>query len=130
MPSRDEVIKKADLLGDVGTPARRDNAPAMSQALMDLINREHKREKANRKHQYFTLGERIMEMYWTHLSYKDEDNDHWHFNRLLGYGGFGVAALYEKYDNYGDIIDVSACARPRHNADLEVVNRPQVRNRL
>ena len=35
------------------------------------------------------------------------DDRQWYSRRPLGAGGFGVAALFEKMDEKGDVVDVS-----------------------
>ena len=48
--------------------------------------------------QYLSLGDRILELYHSAFQMKDESDDRWHFHRILGYGSFGIAALYQKME--------------------------------
>lgn len=75
----------------------------MPQSLSRLMY--EKLYEKNPEHQ-LTLGERIRELYHSDLQY-DEHEYAWEFSRLLGHGSFGLAALYRKFDNQGQLGDVS-----------------------
>jgi len=53
-----------------------------------------------------TVGDRIRELYWSALQYEDNDESFWHFDRLLGFGSFGLVAAYEKRNFDGQVLDV------------------------
>lgn len=123
MPDKNSVVTRKTLLRGkeswTGFPLRR-NVSRIPEALNELILQEHDRERANRKKHYFTLGERIQELFFTELSYGHEADDEWHFKRVLGYGGFGVAALYEQYSERGELQDVCGIRFNRCTANIEV----------
>ncbi|KAK5095792.1 hypothetical protein LTS08_007927 [Lithohypha guttulata] len=76
-----------------GVHARNADLRPMPLALSQLAERK---DSSRNQGQYLTVGQRIRELYYSVLQYRDEDETQWHFRRLLGYGSFGVAALYER----------------------------------
>lgn len=76
-----------------GVHARNADHRPMPLPLSQLAERK---DSSRNQGQYLTVGQRIRELYYSALQYGDEDETQWHFRRLLGYGSFGVAALYER----------------------------------
>lgn len=56
--------------------------------------------------QYLSLGMRIAELYYSILGF-DDDEASWSFDSVLGYGSFGIAALYNNVN--GDVSTVNSC---------------------
>ena len=57
--------------------------------------------------QQLSIGDRIRELYWSTLQYEDDQQEWaWEFVRVLGYGSFGIVALYQKRLDDGELVDV------------------------
>lgn len=63
-------------------------------------------QQSRNPNQVLSVGERIRELYWSTLQFQDDEEVSWDFDRLLGFGSFGVAASYQKRDFHGKVIDV------------------------
>lgn len=51
-----------------------------------------------------TTGLRIWELFTGRFAYKEDEEDSWRFHHMLGYGSFGMAAVYRKIDSDGQIV--------------------------
>ena len=56
--------------------------------------------------QLLSVGQRIRELYWSALQFECGDEYLWRFDRLLGFGSFGLVASYEKHNDDGQVVDV------------------------
>lgn len=80
--------------------------------------------------QVLSVDERIRELYWSTLQFENDEDFSWDFDRLMGFGSFGIAASYQKRNINGDVVDVcTSCrfvVRSLHEADsrCKIPNTP------